>query len=101
MSTVPTIERPPVLPPEPWAFPEPARRTLANGVGLLVYDIPGQYVVSVRAVVPFPLSEEPRDVEGVATLMARLLDEGTAEHSSEEFAELLERKGIAYGASHQ
>ncbi|HEV7172649.1 pitrilysin family protein [Pedococcus sp.] len=99
MSTVPTIERPPVLPPEPWTFPEPARRTLANGVGLLVYDIPGQYVVSVRAVVPFPLSEEPRDVEGVATLMSRLLDEGTAEHSSEEFAELLERKGIAYGAS--
>ena len=31
--------------------------------------------------------------------MARLLDEGTAEHSPEEFAELLERKGIALGAS--
>ena len=31
--------------------------------------------------------------------MARLLDEGTAEHTPEEFAELLERKGIALGAS--
>ena len=99
MTQVPSITRPAVLPPEPWAFPEPARRTLANGVGLLVYDIPGQYVISVRAAVPFPLSVEPREVEGVATLMSRLLDEGTAEHSAEEFAELLERKGIAYGAS--
>ena len=98
-STAPPVERPSVLPPEPWAFPEPARRTLANGVGLLVYDIPGQYVVSVRTAVPFPLSVEPRAVEGVATLMSRLLDEGTANHSPEEFAELLERKGIAFGAS--
>jgi predicted Zn-dependent peptidase len=53
----------------------------------------------VRTVLPFPLSVEPREVEGVATIMARLLDEGTAEHSPEEFAELLERKGIALGAS--
>jgi zinc protease len=98
-STAAPVERPSVLPPEPWVFPEPARRTLANGVGLLVYDIPGQYVVSVRTAVPFPLSVEPRGVEGVATLMSRLLDEGTAEHSPEEFAELLERKGIAFGAS--
>jgi predicted Zn-dependent peptidase len=30
--------------------------------------------------------------------MARLLDEGTARHTPEEFAELLERKGIALGA---
>ena len=90
---------PPVLPPEPWSFPEPSRSRLDNGSELVVYDIPGQYVVSVRAILPFPLSVEPREVEGVATVMSRLLDEGTAEHSPEEFAELLERKGIAFGAS--
>ncbi|WP_230208849.1 pitrilysin family protein [Nostocoides sp. HKS02] len=95
----PTDGRPEVLPPEPWAFPEPSRRTLANGLGLVSYDVPGQYVISVRVVVPFPLFVEPRPVEGVATMMARLLDEGTAEHTPEEFAELLERKGIAFGAS--
>jgi predicted Zn-dependent peptidase len=90
--------RPPVLPPEPWQFPVPSRATLPNGVELVLYDIPGQYVVSVRTAVPFPLSAEPAEVEGVATIMARMLDEGTAEHSAEEFAELLERKGIAIGA---
>ena len=94
-----TAGRPDVLPPEPWSFPVPTRSTLANGLELVVYDIPGQYVVSVRTVVPFGLSVEPRQVEGVATMMARLLDEGTAEHTPEEFAELLERKGIGLGAS--
>ena len=94
-----TPPEPPVQPPAPWQFATPTRHTLANGIELLAYDIPGQYVISVRTVLPFPLSVEPREVEGVATIMARLLDEGTAEHSPEEFAELLERKGIALGAS--
>jgi len=94
----PAVPRPEVLAPEPWQFPEPSRSTLPNGVEVVRYDIPGQYVVSVRTVVPFPLSAEPREVEGVATVMARMLDEGTAEHTAEQFAELLERKGIAIGA---
>lgn len=94
-----TPPEPPVQPPAAWQFATPARTTLSNGIELLAYDIPGQYVISVRTVLPFPLSVEPREVEGVATIMARLLDEGTAEHSPEEFAELLERKGIALGAS--
>jgi zinc protease len=97
--TTPAVPRPDVAPPEPWAFPEPARTTLSNGIELVTYDIPGQYVVSVRTALPFPLADEPREVEGVATVMARLLDEGTAEHDSEEFAQLLERQGIALGAS--
>ena len=94
-----TPPRPEVHPPEVWRFATPDRHTLSNGIELLSYDIPGQYVISVRTVLPFPLSVEPREVEGVASIMSRLLDEGTAEHSPEEFAELLERKGIALGAS--
>jgi len=90
--------RPDVIPPQPWAFPEPQRHGLANGISLVTYDIPGQYVVSVRTVLPLPLAAEPREREGIATITARLLDEGTARHTSEEFAELLERKGIALGA---
>ena len=90
--------RPEVVPPQPWAFPEPERHTLDNGISLLTYDIPGQYVISVRTVLPLPLTVEPRELEGIATITARLLDEGTARHTSEEFAELLERKGIALGA---
>jgi zinc protease len=92
------IARPPVSPPEPWSFPDAQRTELANGLGVVSYDIPGQYVISVCLAVPMPLDREPRDREGVATIMARTLDEGTALHTAEEFAELLERKGIALGA---
>jgi predicted Zn-dependent peptidase len=92
------IERPEVSAPEPWSFPGAQRSGLANGLGVVSYDIPGQYVISVRLAVPMPLDREPRDREGIATIMARTLDEGTARHTAEEFAELLERKGIALGA---
>jgi predicted Zn-dependent peptidase len=87
-----------VSPPEPWSFPAAQRSELANGLGVVSYDIPGQYVISVRLAVPMPLEREPQDREGIATIMARTLDEGTARHTAEEFAELLERKGIALGA---
>jgi zinc protease len=92
------VDRPEVSAPEPWSFPEAHRAGLANGLGVVSYDIPGQYVISVRLAVPMPLDREPREQEGIATIMARTLDEGTARHTAEEFAELLERKGIALGA---
>ena len=91
-------QRPEVSAPEPWSFPEAHTALLANGLGVVTYDIPGQYVISVRLAVPMPIEGEPREREGVATIMARTLDEGTASYSAEEFAELLERKGIALGA---
>jgi len=92
------LERPEVSPPEPWSFPPAQRSELPNGLTVVSYDIPGQYVISVRLAVPMPLDREPRDLEGIATIMARTLDEGTARHTAEEFAELMERKGIALGA---
>ena len=92
------LKRPEVSPPEPWSFPGAQRSELPNGLGVVSYDIPGQYVISVCLAVPMPLEREPRDREGIATIMARTLDEGTARHTAEEFAELLERKGVALGA---
>lgn len=94
----PGVPRPAVTPPRPFVFPTAQRRTFDNGLTAVVYDVPGQYVLSVRVVVPLSLSREPRDREGVATIMARTLDEGTDQHSSTEFAQLLERRGVALGA---
>lgn len=93
----PTVPRPEVAPPGPWSFPIPRERLLDNGARLLAYDIPGQYVVSVRLAVPLSLAAEPVELEGISTVMGRLLDEGTVRHPAEEFAGLLERKGIALG----
>ena len=91
-------DRPAVAPPRSWSLPAPIRHTLANGITLLAYDLPGQYVLAVRALIRFGLAAEPAGREGVAVMMARLLDEGTQRHTSEEFAGLLERHGIAFGA---
>jgi predicted Zn-dependent peptidase len=92
------LPRPSVVPPQPYVFPEPRRCTLDNGLTVLAYDLPGQYVHSMRLAVPLPLSVEPPQIEGVATIMARTLDEGTTRHTSAELARLLERRGVALGA---
>ncbi|HEX8487803.1 MAG TPA: pitrilysin family protein [Propionibacteriaceae bacterium] len=89
--------QPAVLPPGPWSFPTPGRATLSNGMQVLTYQLPGQYVISARLVLDLPLSLEARDTEGVATICARTLDEGTRSHGGEEFAELLETEGAGFG----
>lgn len=98
-SAAPALPRPEVTPASAWSFPLPTEdRHLDNGLRLTAYDVPGQYVISVSVVVPLLLSDEPSDVEGVASLMSHLLDEGTERHDSEQFAALLERHGIAFSA---
>ena len=94
----PVPPRPEVTPPGPFSVPIPTRHRLGNGLTVLAYDVPRQYVISVRLAVPLPLRLEPRDREGVAAIMARTLDEGTDRHTSVEFARLLERRGVAFGA---
>ena len=90
--------RPEVLPAEDWTFPTPVEHALPNGLRALVLDVPGQYVVSVRLTLPLPLRADPVAKEGVAWIMARLLDEGTEQHHQRELSEMLERRGIAIGA---
>ena len=93
------VDRPTVAPPAEWSFPLPLSDTMLDtGLRVVSYDVPGQYVISVSLIVPLSLSSEPPAMEGIASLMSSLLDEGTAKHSSEEFAALLERHGIAFSA---
>ncbi|GAB97155.1 putative Zn-dependent peptidase [Kineosphaera limosa] len=93
-----TAKRPSVSPARSWSFPVPRRTDLDNGLTALSFDLPGQHVLSVRLAVPLPLPSEPPAVEGIGTLMARTLDEGTQRWSAEEMAELLERRGVALAA---
>jgi zinc protease len=89
--------QPPIVPPGRWHFPSPEHATLANGIDVLTYQLPGQYAVSAYLVLDLPLNTEDRDLEGVATICARTLDEGTRSHGGEEFAELLETEGAGLG----
>ncbi len=89
--------QPAIAPPGVWSFPEPRRHQLANGIDVVVFDLPGQHVVSAHAVFDVGLHAEKRECEGVATICARVLDEGTRVHGGEEFAELLETEGAGFG----
>ncbi|MEW1719197.1 pitrilysin family protein [Streptomyces sp. NPDC093109] len=82
----------------PWAFPAPERATLGNGLTVLRCDRPGQQVVAVEINLDAPLDAEPEGLDGVATIMARALSEGTDKHSAEEFAAELERCGATLDA---
>ncbi len=97
-STPSLAPRPPVAPASPWAFPSPVTHHLDSGLRLITVDVPGQHVLSVRLGIPAPLAAEPTALEGVATMVTRGLDEGTARYTAQEFAELIERHGIALGA---
>ena len=78
-------------------FPPVERARLSNGIELHSYHRPGQQIVAAHLVLEVPLSAEPREREGVATITTRCLDEGTRSHAGEEFAELLETEGAGFG----
>ncbi|MGY1438450.1 M16 family metallopeptidase [Streptomyces reniochalinae] len=84
--------------PKPWAFPTPRRDVLPNGLTVLRCHRPGQQVVAVEVNLMAPLDAEPEGLDGVATLMARALSEGTDKHTAEEFAAELERCGATLDA---
>lgn len=89
--------RPAITPPGPWSFPTPQRDLLDNGLEVISYRLPGQHVAAASLVLDVPLTAEPAAVEGVAAITCRTLDEGTTEHSADEYAELLESAGAAFG----
>jgi zinc protease len=91
------LPRPAIAPAAVWAFPAPRRARLSNGIELMIFDLPGQHVISAHLVLDLPLNAERRDIEGVATVCARTLDEGTLQHNGEEFAEALETEGAGFG----
>lgn len=92
-------QRPPVRHAHRWHFPEPRKYWLDNGLQVLANHRPGQHVAAVALVLDTPLSEEPSDTEGVATLAQRCLDEGTRTHPGAAFAESLEDIGAVLGGS--
>ncbi|WP_093838240.1 M16 family metallopeptidase [Streptomyces aidingensis] len=91
--------RPESGPPRPWAFPAPERGALPNGLTVLRCHRPGQRVIAVELSLASPLAAEPDGLEGVATIMARGLSEGTDRHTAEEFAAELERCGATLDAA--
>lgn len=88
MTTRPLIGR-----PTAWAFPTATDRVLDNGLRVLAYNMPGQHVISVAVSLDVSLHDEPNAKEGLAALVQRTLDEGTATHPGASYGEALDDIG--------
>ena len=90
--------RPAPAAPRPYHFPAFERRTLPNGLRLVVAAVHKLPVVSVAAVVDAGAAADPEGKEGLAVLTARALDEGTAEFDALALADRVERLGASLDA---
>lgn len=81
--------------PRPYHFPHFERRTLPNGLRLVVAPVHRLPLVSVVVVVDAGASADPAGKEGLAVLTARALVEGTASMDAVALVERVERLGSA------
>jgi predicted Zn-dependent peptidase len=82
-----------------WTFPAAVSGRLDNGLTALHCDLPDRRLAAVRLVLDAGALREPEGGDGVASLMARALLEGTARRGATEFAGALERIGASLYAS--
>jgi zinc protease len=91
-------ERPPrALDPRPLAFAQYELRTLANGLSVVVVRQTEQPVVSVRMLIRAGSAQDPPEKAGVATMVATLLDQGTATRSAADIADTIDFMGGGLG----
>jgi zinc protease len=94
-TSVPPAPRPTPAPPRSYHFPRFERRTLHNGMQLVVAPVTKLPLATVIAVVEAGASSEPRGKEGVAALTARLLPEGAAGLDGAALTDRFERIGTS------
>ena len=88
-------------PSEPGDFKPPTivRKTLKNGIRVLVVPWRTLPIVTGRWLMPHGTSDDPADKAGLAELTATLLTKGTKDKSATELAEALESLGVGYACS--
>lgn len=89
----PAPQRPGAGTPRPYHFPHFETRILANGLRIVVAPIHAYPVVTILAVVEAGATRDPYNIEGVAQLATRALNEGTASMNALELAQRLEMLG--------
>jgi Predicted Zn-dependent peptidases len=85
-------------PPRDYRFPYFDRRTLSNGIQILVAPVAKLPLVSVLALVEAGASVEPAGKHGIAALTARLLLEGAANMDGSGLADRFEQIGASVDA---
>jgi predicted Zn-dependent peptidase len=84
--------------PRPYQFPRFERQELDNGLGLIAVDLPGRALVTASLVLGTGAVDEPAELAGVTSLMARAMTEGTAQHDAVGLTEASERLGASLHA---
>lgn len=97
-STPTPTPRPGPAVPRSYHFPRVERRTLANGLQLVVASVTKLPIITAVAIVDAGATTEPAGKEGVAALTARLLLEGAAGMDGAALAERFERIGASVEA---
>lgn len=93
--TAATSERPAAATPRPYRFPEFERLRTSAGLNVVVAPVRKLPLVTLLMVMDAGAMAEPPDHEGVATLTARALLEGTLRRTGNELTERFERLGAA------
>ena len=98
MTDIVVKERPTPGTPRPYQFPPFERRQLANGLNVLVVDLPGRPLLSAQLVFRSGAADESADQAGATVLAARALSEGTKFRDAIELTENAERWGASLHA---
>ena len=85
-------------PPRPYHFPQVARRTLDNGLRLLVAENHNAPLVSVRTLIRSGADYDTPELAGLASLTGELLDEGAGTRDAVRLAEDLGLLGASLGS---
>jgi zinc protease len=84
-------------PPRPYQFPHVTRKTLGNGLEIMIAENHAAPLVSVRALVSSGADHDTLEVAGLASLTADLLDEGAGGRGGVQLAEELGLLGASLG----
>jgi len=88
---------PPPGPPRPYHFPQVTRKTLANGLRILVAENHAAPLVALRALVRSGADHDTAALAGLASLASDLLDEGAGDRDTVRLAEHLGLLGATLG----
>ena len=84
-------------PPRPYHFPQVTRKTLPNGLRIVVAESHAAPLVAVRALVRSGADHDKPETAGLASMTSELLDEGAGSRDAIRLAEDLGRFGASLG----
>jgi zinc protease len=93
------LPRPAPGPSSRWLFPAAERTALRSGLRVIRYDLPGRELAAAVLILDVTPEAEPASAEGIATIMTRTLDEGTAVRDGAAVAADMDRLGTSYAVT--